>query len=46
MITIAYAKLVPRISNEDKQTISDKKHVTHLALQGICDLNETHDWRL
>ena len=30
MITISYEKLVPRISNEDKQTISDK--TTHYTL--------------
>ena len=42
--TADYEKLMPRISNEDKQTISDK--ATHLALQGICDLNENHFWKL
>ena len=30
MITICYEKLVPRISNEDRQTISDK--TTHYTL--------------
>ena len=30
MITISYEKLVPRISNEDKQTVSDK--TTHYTL--------------